>query len=298
MMRMANDLSTEKAQFLRGDSFVKSDSKSVQSESVISNIGGVKMAPYAIGGAAAGLFAGFLFVLVLVIIKKEEAVDTLEYDNDKVYKTPFHISYWKKSIKELDSVKKVVTLSMLFAMMQVVRLIPIPSGFGNLGISLSAFFFAIIGLLYGPSIGFIVGLISDIFGYFVFPDGYPFHFGYTLQAGLTGFMYGVCFYKTKISYSKALYARLVINILLNAVLGSIFWGDVADLSYAATKTYFLTVSLPKNIAYLIPQSLLIYLFIKALMPALKSMGLVEDVIADDANKKANIDIEEIESVNS
>ena len=282
--RMAKDLSSGNVTYLRGDTYVKSDSKTKMNESIVSEAGGVKMLPFAFIGAASGFGVSLIVLLILLIVKKEEAIDNLEYDNKDIYKYPFHKSYWLQSFKELNDIKKVVVLAMLFAMMQVVRLIPLPSGFGNLGISLSAFFFAVIGLLYGPSVGFMIGAISDIFGYFVFPDGYPFHIGYTLQAALSGFTYGICFYKTKINYSKALFARLIINIFLNAVLGSICWADVADLSHSAARTYFLTLSLPKNIAYLIPQSVLIYLFIKALAPALKALGIMDSRIADDVTR--------------
>lgn len=287
MMRMANNLNSEAAYFKRGESSVKSDTKALLEESVISKTGGTSVLKYSLIGAATGFALGLVVIGSLVIIKKEEAIDNLPYDNERIYKYPFKLSYWKNSLKELKTIKRLTFLAMLFAMMQVVRLISLPSGFGNLGISLSMFFFAIIGMLYGPSIGLMIGMVSDIFGYFVFPDGYPFHIGYTIQAGLTGFMYGICFYRTKVDFSKALFARLVINLFLNAVLGSLFWGDVADLSKEATKTYFLTLSLPKNVAYLIPQSLLLYLFIKALAPALKSLGLIEPEVADDIIKLRN-----------
>lgn len=283
MMRMANDLNTSvKAKFLNGEgNLVTSDSAKTIDLSIVSSSGSVKMLPYAIIGASVGFLIDLLIVLVLVIVKKEKAIDRLQYDNDRIYKYPFHLSYWKKSLNELKTLKKVVMLAMLFAMMQVVRLIPLPSGFGNLGISLSAFFFAIIGLLYGPSISLVVGMISDVFGFFVFPDGYPFHFGYTLQAGLTGFTYGICFYKTKVSFSKCLFARIVVNLFLNAFLGSLFWADVADLNSAATRTYMMTLAYPKNIAYLIPQSVIMYLVFKALAPAFKALNLVEPEICDD-----------------
>ena len=133
-------------------------------------------------------------------------------------------------------------------------------------------------------------MISDIFGFFVFPDGYPFHIGYVFQAALTGFVYGIMFYKTKLTYSKALFARLIINILLNAVLGSILWADVTNLSNDALKTYFLTLSLPKNVVYLIPQSVIMYLIFKALAPAFKALNIIDPRICDDINHtNKNID---------
>ena len=185
---------------------------------------------------------------------------------------------------------------MLFAMMQAVRAIPLPSGFGNLGISISMFFFAIIAMIFGPIPGFFIGVLSDIFGFFVFPNGYPFHIGYTLQAALTGFTYGIMFYKTKISFSKCFFARLIVNLFLNAIFGSILWGDVASLNHDATMTYFYTVSLPKNIVYLLPQSALLYLVFKAVVPILKTLGYVDERISDDLSHPFRISNDEIKNI--
>ncbi len=248
----------------------------------------------ALAGGALGIFMDFVVILVLVLIKKEDAIDNLEYDNKEVFKSPFHKNYFKSQLKPFKNIKDIAFLALLLAMMQIVRLIPLPSGFGNLGISLSSIFFALIGLIYGPTVGFVIGIISDIFGFFVFPDGYPFHIGYTLQAGLVGFVYGIMFYKTKITFSKVLFARLIVNIILNAILGSFLWADVADLSASAMKTYMLTLEIPKNVLYLLPQTFIIYLVFKALSPALKALGIVDFRICDDLNKRV---IEELDLEN-
>lgn len=284
MMRMAQNLSSDKANYKIGDNYVTSDSSKTIDNSVISATKGVSMLKWGLISASIGIVIDLIFVLVLVIIKKEEAIDTLEYDNEEIFKYPFKKNYWKKSVTELKSQKNIIMMTMLFAMMQVVRLIPVPSGFGMLGISLSSFFFAIIGMLYGPTVGLFIGFISDIFGYFVFPNGYPFHIGYSLQAALIGFTYGICFYKTKVSFTKCLFARLMVNLVFNALLGSILWGDVSGFNFAQTKAYMLTLSLPKNIAYLLPQSFALYLVFKALAPAFKALGVVNPLICDDINK--------------
>ena len=138
-------------------------------------------------------------------------------------------------------------------------------------------------------------MISDIFGFFVFPSGYPFHFGYTIQAALTGFTYGIMFYKTKITFSKVLFARLIINMVLNAILGSFLWADVADLNGPAMRTYMLTLEIPKNAVYLLPQSILIYLVFKALAPAFKALGVLDPRICDDINHEIIAREEELKS---
>lgn len=293
MVRYISYIAENKAYLLNDEagSTTTSITTATKATNIIGYVDGTNIYAWTAVGALGGVLVDLLVVLVLVLIKKEEAVDTLEYDNEKIFKSPFHKKYWKGQLLQLKNIKNVTFLAILLAMMQVVRLIPIPSGFGNLGISLSAFFFAMIGLIYGPSIGLIIGVISDIFGFFVFPDGYPFHPGYTIQAALTGFTYGILFYKTKVSFSKVLFARLIVNILLNGVLGSLCWGDVADLSAAATRTYMFTLSIPKNVVYLLPQSIAIWLVFKALAPAFKALGVIDSRICDDINHEI-INIEE------
>ena len=281
---------------LKSDNITPANYKTAIKSDVIIELGGTNIYFWMMIGGVSGLGIILLLTLIFVLIKKENAIDNLEYDNEKIFKTPFHKKYILSQFGILKNVKNIAVLAMLFAMMQAVRAIPIPSGFGNLGISLSMFFFSIIAMIYGPIPGFFIGILSDIFGFFVFPNGYPFHIGYTLQAALTGFTYGIMFYKTKLSFSKCFFARLIINLFLNAIFGSILWGDVALLNHDATMTYFYTISLPKNIVYLLPQSLLLYLVFKAVVPILKTTGYIDDRISDDFIHPFKISDAEIENI--
>ena len=198
-----------------------------------------------------------------------------EYDNKKIFKTPFHKEYWIDSLKCFKNIKDLAMLAMLFAAMIACKFIPIPSGFGNLGIGITFIFFAAIGMIYGPVAGFIIGIISDILGFFLFPSGYPFHILYTVQAALTGFTYGIAFYKTHITFERALFARIVVNLLLNSVLGTYAWGLVSYFSeFSQFESYFLILELPKNLVYLLPQSIVLFVVLKALEIPLSSLGII------------------------
>ena len=79
-------------------------------------------------------------------------------------------------------------IAMLFALMLVCKLIPIPGGFGSLGIGFTYLFFSVTCMIYGPVYGFVIGAVLDILGFFMPNGGGPiFHLGYTLQTALTGF---------------------------------------------------------------------------------------------------------------
>ena len=219
-------------------------------------------------------------VIAILYYKKIENENPFIYDNENTYKTIFHKSYWASSCKAVKKTKDITIIYLIFALMIVCKLIPLPSGFGDLGLSFTYLFMTLIGIIYGPIYGFLIGTLSDTLGFFVNSSGYFFP-GYTLQAALTGMIYGLFFYKTKINFSKVLLCRLIVNIFMNVVLGSICYTMVftnfkwfgSDFN-SFLKSYINLLSLPKNILYLLPQSLFLFYFIKLTSPILYTNHLM------------------------
>ena len=228
----------------------------------------------------------FVFWLLMYIFKnKLPVVDDEIYESGNIFKWPTSHKYWESSINSVRKIKifDMCLIAILFALQILLKFVSIPSGFANLGIGLTYLIFAYICLIYGPIWGLIIGFSSDIIGFIMKPT--IFHPGYTVQAMLTGFVYGLCFYKTDLKFSKVLLCRMIINILLNGVLGAFLWGSYAELSFDATIVYMFAVCLPKNIVYLIPQTLLLYFFLKASVPLVIRKGLVpKEALLKKANE--------------
>ena len=194
------------------------------------------------------------------------------YENEKEAEltstSPLTINYWKESLNSFKSIKNISTIALLFALMIVCKAFSIPTGFANLKISLVYLFFALISMIFGPIPGFIIGIMSDILGFVIFPTEGMFNFGYTLIAAFTGLTYGICLYKKKISFINCFFARLIVNIIFNVIFGSILWGITMNYDVHTTIVYMVYYELPKNLIFLIPQSLLLYIFIKSISPIL------------------------------
>ncbi len=234
--------------------------------------------PFLVGGLSALSMLIILSIYAFIISKKEEE-KVLEFDNVNLYRTPFHKKYWIDASKFVKKTKDLAIVSILFAMMFACKSIPIPSGFGSLGIGFTYLFFSIITMIYGPICGLFIGALSDILGFFIFPSGTgPFFFGYTLDAMLAGFTYGIAFYKTKVTFSKCLLARLFVNIVINVIFGSLWWKIVYNLDYQAYIDYMSFISLPKNLIYLVPQSILLYIILKAVANPLAAFGLIDEEV--------------------
>ena len=218
-------------------------------------------------GGGISSFLGVALLTTYLLINKEEKEIT--FDNKTIFKTPFHKEYFKHSLKFLDDTKKIVTIAMLFGLMMVCKLFSLPTGFSHLGISLTYLFFSLVALIYGPVAGLTIGFFSDVLGYFLFNKvGTVFYFGYTLQSMLAGLTYGLFFYKTRITFSRCFFARLIINLFLNVVWGSICFGNIMGYDNETVKMYALLIELPKNLIYLVPQSIVLYLFLKMMSPIL------------------------------
>ena len=237
--------------------------------------------PYLFGLLASGIMGLITVSLFFITYRSKNKDYFLDIsDNEKIFRTPFHKKYWKSSVGYFKKVKDLTLIAMIFGMMLVCKLIPIPSGFGSLGLSFTYLFFALLAMIYGPTVGLIIGLFSDVLGYFIAPSGGAFFPGYTLDAMIAGFTYGICFYKTKITFTKCLLSRVVVNFFVNVFLGSIWWSIMYDLTYDAYLTYMLTISLPKNILYLLPQSILLFIVLKAMARPLCQLNLIDERIKD------------------
>lgn len=223
----------------------------------------------------------FLIVSIILFFLEYFNFIKEEPNNNNLYKTPFHLKFFKESLRHLHNLRSVIMISILISLNILLSLITIPSGFSNLGLSFSYIILALIGLMYGPSISLIVGFLVDILGYLVKPEGI-FFFGYTLSSMLGCLVYSLCLYKTKITFTKCLFARLIINILINSFLGTFWWWIINDKTILYT-TYLLTVSLPKNIVYLIPQSIILFLVIKSLIIPISRFGIIDEDISNNVS---------------
>lgn len=216
-------------------------------------------------GSITSLVLTISYLIYLTINNKILYEQILTADKEKEI-TIFSKNYWQNALTAFSKTKNIVTIAMLFALMMISKLFSIPTGFADLRISFTYVFFALICMLYGPIAGLVIGLFSDTLGFFIFPNGASFFFPYTIQAMLSGFIYGLCLYKKEAKLENVFFARLLINMIMNVLWGSLCFGWLYNYDLATTSAYMLMYSLPKNLIWLIPQVLVLYITLKASKP--------------------------------
>ena len=240
--------------------------------------------PYLLGlGTMLGmLLISFSFFFIVTHGKSKGLLIDIS-DGELVFKTPFNKRYWSLANKEMSNVKNLCSIALLFAIMFLCKAITIPSGFGALGLGLTYLVFSVIAMIYGPICGMTIGILSDVLGHFIYPSGAPFFIGYTINSLLSGLIYGLCFYRTKVTFAKCLYARVFVNLFVNIFLGSIWWAIVYNLNFDGFVAYVMLISIPKNLVYLLPQAILLFLFLKICAKPIGAFGLIDERIAENVS---------------
>ncbi|QNK41622.1 folate family ECF transporter S component [Caproicibacter fermentans] len=91
------------------------------------------------------------------------------------------------------------------------------------------------GMLFGPVAGGTVGALGDIISYFINPTG-PYFPGFTLNAFLSGAVYGWFLYKKPVTLLRSVLAKTVVTVLVSLCLNPLW------LSVLYSKAFFAVLS--------------------------------------------------------
>ncbi len=134
------------------------------------------------------------------------------------------------SAKELKNVKSLVMTAMMVALYLVLEsfsyaITPLMPTY--LRISFSFIAIALVGSMFGPTVGAVAGVVSDLLACLLFPRGAWFP-GFTLTALFVGMLFGLGFYRKELTFLRVLLTRGSIvffcNIFLNTIWTSIITG--------------------------------------------------------------------------
>ena len=178
----------------------------------------------------------------------------------------YFINSFKKSAMELKSIRCIAVVGVFLAVAVVL------DGFGSIRIgdfikiNFACLPLALLGILFGPTVGFFAGVLVDIIGYLINPIG-AFLPWLMLITGLEGMIYGLVLYnlkpeKTRHQLIKITIARAIVCLVCNLVLntwalysyGFIVGDSIIALIGARVLTNVISfaVSVPLMIAVLFP----------------------------------------------
>ncbi len=168
------------------------------------------------------------------------------------------VTLCKDSYKEFSKVKVITALAMLGAISLVIASYRIDIG-PFIRITFSGIPNQIAYYLFGPIVGGVFGGAMDILAFIMKPTG-GYLPGFTLSAILRGILYGVFFYKKKMTFRRILVAELIVIIICNLFLGTLW----LNIYYGKAFFAILPMRALKNIIQWPINSFLLFSIVKML----------------------------------
>ena len=184
---------------------------------------------------------------------------------------PLTPDYWRTAAREMKDVRKLTFAALCIALCMALSMIPSIPLWGNAKITGGFLARAVCAWVCGPVLGSVCAVAEDLLSFFLTGGGgYPFFPGYTLTTMLGVFLYALFFYKAEITIRRVFLAKLLTN-LENVTLGALW------MAILSGKAWYVTASgsAIKNLICLPFQTMLLFLLMTALHPALKKMHLLE-----------------------
>lgn len=131
------------------------------------------------------------------------------------------LSKFKASMKELQNVFNLTVSAMLLALrvllgyLTVLITPTIKVGFTFIPMAIS-------GILYGPVVAGIIGGAGDILSYFLNPAGGAYFPGFTLNAILSGVIYGIFLYQKPLTLPRIILCKITVLVVVDLLLTTLW----------------------------------------------------------------------------
>lgn len=137
-----------------------------------------------------------------------------------------------RSAVELKSIRCITVTGVLIALDLVLKMLTIKLT-NDLKITFAFIALATIGMLFGPTVGFLAGIMTDVIGYLLNSDG-GFSPLFTLIEAIGGMIYGIFLYDIKpVSVRQKVLENASKNVLGKKVLWSILTGMIGGIVFGA-----------------------------------------------------------------
>lgn len=197
--------------------------------------------------------------------------------NEK-YAKIFSKQYWRDAAAQTHDAKMITLAALIVALRIVVKLFKIPIAAG-LSITLDAYVNSLGSIVYGPVMGLFVGLISDSLGQVLTGKMHEFFPPYAIIEMTSSFIFGLFFWRRKITISRALWAKFTVNLVCNIIMTSIVtkWMYAVFYGVERAEAYNLIngVRIVKNLVLFPLEAMIILIVLSAAVPVLSHLGLVD-----------------------
>lgn len=181
---------------------------------------------------------------------------------------------YKASLQELSVTKNIVFCGLMAALAIVLGMVATISIGQYIRIGFAGLPNRMVDFLFGPVVGCLFGGALDILKYFLKPTG-PYFFGFTLNAMLSGVIYGTILYRKPLSWKRVILSEFLVKLFINCLLGT-YW---LSMLYGNAFLVLLPARLFKNVIMLPFDCIILYFTLNYVGQAAKQLGFVRNKIS-------------------
>lgn len=190
----------------------------------------------------------------------------------------FSLAYWREAAGNLKNVRMLALAAMIIALRAICKMVEIPIAPG-LNINLAGIFNAAGAMVYGPVVGVAGAIVSDPLGYLLHPDG-PYFLPFMLVDMSSSFLFGLLFWKRRLTVNRAMGAKFAVNMVSNVVLTSVIMKWYYLIFYGVEKAEAYNIinltRIVKNLVMFPVEAILIAVVLGALSPALYRLRMLSE----------------------
>lgn len=185
----------------------------------------------------------------------------------------FSKEYWFCAVKELKNVRKIVLAALLIALRVALRSVSITLVPNILYINFGFLINALGAMIFGPVVAIAAACVSDTLGALLFPQG-AYFFPYIFQEIAGSLIFALFLYRKNITVGRVAFSRFSVSLICNLILDPIIRSMWNYFHPDAMQTLMTEARIVKNIALFPWESILLVIFLSAMMPIMKSLKLV------------------------
>lgn len=187
-----------------------------------------------------------------------------------LYRHPFCKDYWLDAVKEFADLRMLVIAALVIALRVALKMVRIPLA-PNLDITPAFLANAMGAMIYGPVVGAVGAIVSDVLGVLMRGDTYFLPYALTEICGTV--IFAMFFYRQRVTTGRVILSRFSICLLVNVLLTIPIDNWYQQFMYGYHNTVLTLPRILKNLFMFPIESVVLTLFLNAIQPITYRMKL-------------------------
>lgn len=188
----------------------------------------------------------------------------------KLFSSPLSKAYWRQAALEFKDLRMLLFAALVVALRVALKSVSIPIA-ADLRIGVGFLVNAFGSMVYGPVVAAAGAAVSDTLGALLFPSG-PYFPLFLITEIAGSVIFALFLYSARVTSLRVILSRFCIDFFVNIVLNTPVMMAYYSIMLGKSYKVFHWPRIIKNLVMFPIESVLLILFLRAVIPAVKKLG--------------------------